>query len=149
MEFYTRFSFPALVALAGLLFVMAVYTLLVLLAQVGCLTGRPFENPDGTRDDWSEQKVFFGIAWADLTVACPTAALAFILIFLAPRWGLFLLSLVAFWFLWANVMTTVTSLRFERPALSAKWFVVFPTGAVVGLGYIVWMLLHFRQVFMP
>ena len=57
------------------------------------------------------------------------------------------MGMVSFWFLWANVMTTVTSLRFERPKITFQWFVVFPLGAVVGLSFLAWIIAHFDIVF--
>ena len=71
------------------------------------------------------------------------------LVFLAPRWGFFLLGMVSFWFLWANVMTTLTSLRFEKPRITLQWLVVFPLGAVVGVSFLAWTVAHFELVFGP
>lgn len=130
-----------------LLTLIAVFTGLVLFAQVGCLRGRPFENPDGTKDDWREQKLFYGIAWADILVACPLSFVAVALVFLAPRWGFFLMGMAGFWFVWANLVMTITSLRFERPRITAQWIVVFPTGSVVGLALLLWIVVHFDLVF--
>jgi hypothetical protein len=130
-----------------LLALITVFTGLVLFAQIGCLRGKPFENPDGTKDDWREQKIFLGIALADILVACPLSFIGVALVFLAPRWGFFLMGMVSFWFVWANIVTTLTSLRFERPRITARWIVVFPTGAVVGLALLLWVVLHFDLVF--
>lgn len=132
-----------------LLAVTSLVTVIVLFAQIGCLRGKPFENPDGTRDDWREQKVFYGIAWADILVACPVSFAAIVLVFLEPRLGFLLMGMVSFWFVWANVMTTATSLRFEKPQLTPHWFVVFPMGTVIGLAFLVWIGLHFRIIFGP
>ena len=52
----SRWSLYLLLGAFGLIMVI------VLTAQVGCLRGKPFQNPDGTKDDWREQKVFYGIA---------------------------------------------------------------------------------------
>ena len=134
-------------SLYALLALIALITVVVLWAQIRCIRGRAFENPDGTKDDWREQKIFYGMAWADVTVACPASLAGLVLTATAPRWGLFILAMVSFWLLWANVMTTVTSLRFERPALTLKWVIVFPLGALVGLAYIVWTFAHFEVVF--
>ncbi|KPJ89647.1 MAG: hypothetical protein AMS18_12295 [Gemmatimonas sp. SG8_17] len=111
-----------------ILLAIALFTLLVLWAQVGVIRGKPFENPDGTKDDWHEQKILYGIAWADIFVACPVSIAALIMIFAAPRWGFYTMGLVSFWFVWTNVMTTVTSLRFEKPRVTPQWIVVFPLG---------------------
>ena len=130
-----------------LLALMALLTVLVAGAQIGCIRGRPFQNPDGTVDDWREQKIFYGMAWADLLVACPLSFVSIALVFAHPRLGLMLLVGVGTWLLWANVMTTVTSLRFEKPRLTMPWLVVFPFGGLVGAAYLAWILVHFRTVF--
>jgi hypothetical protein len=143
LSLVSRITLFALLALFGLI------TCVVYWAQIGCVRGRPFQNPDGTVDDWREQKLFYGIAWADILVACPISVSALVLIFLAPRWGFFLMGMVSFWFLWANVMTTVTSLRFENPRITLHWIVVFPLGAVLGLFYLAWTAVHFESLFGP
>jgi hypothetical protein len=137
----SRFSLYALVGLIAFL------TLLVAWAQIGCLRGRPFQNPDGTIDDWREQKIFYGMAWADLLVACPLAVMGAVLIFRSLPVGALALTGVSVWMLWANVMTTVTSLRFERPRITVQWLLVFPFGALVGLAYLCWVGIHFGAVF--
>lgn len=135
--------------LYALLVAISLITVIVLAAQIGCVRGRPFENPDGTRDDWREQRIFYGIAWADILVACPLSFTGVVLLFLAPQWGFYLLGMVSFWFVWANMMTTLTSLRFEKPRITVQWLVVFPLGSVIGLAFLVWTVLHFRLVFGP
>ena len=130
-----------------LLTIISLYTVIVLVAQIGCLTGRPFANPDGTKDDWREQRLFYGIAWADSLIACPLSFLSVVLVFLDPQRGFFLLGMVSFWFIWANVMTTATSLRFEAPKITLRWMVVFPLGALIGLGALAWILFHFDLIF--
>jgi hypothetical protein len=132
-----------------LLVAISLITVIVLIAQIGCVSGRPFENPDGTKDDWREQRVFYGIAWADILVACPLSFAGVVLVFLAPQWGFFIMGMVGFWFVWANVMKTLTSLRFEKPRITLRWFVVFPMGTMIGLAFLVWIVLHFRLVFGP
>ena len=132
-----------------LLALVSLITVIVFFAQVGCVRGKPFENPDGTKDDWREQKIFYGIAWADLLVACPLSATGVVLVFLAPRVGFFLMGMVSFWFVWANVMTTVTSLRFENPRITIQWVTVFPMGSLIGLALLSWIVLHFRMIFGP
>jgi hypothetical protein len=126
---------------------IAFLTLAVAWAQVGCLRGRFFKNPDGSSDDWREQKIFYGMAWADLVVACPLSLAALGLTLTVPKLGLLLLTGVSVWMIWANVMTTVTSLRFEKPRITLPWLVVFPFGLIVGLAYFVWILIHFEAVY--
>jgi len=132
-----------------LLTLIALITVVVLFAQMGCVRGKPFENPDGTKDDWREQRLFYGIAWADILVACPLSFAGLALVFLAPRWGFFLMGMVSFWFVWSNVMTTVTSLRFEKPRITFQWIVVFPLGTLIGLAFLAWVFVHFEVVFGP
>jgi hypothetical protein len=147
MDLITRVPVQSQIVLYVLLAAIAVFTLLILRAQIGTIRGTPFANPDGTKDDWQEQKIFYGIAWADIFVACPLSCAGLIMIFAAPRWGFYTMGLVCFWFVWADVMTTVTSLRFEQPRITLSWIVVFPLGAVIGLAFIVWTLAHFGTIF--
>jgi hypothetical protein len=137
------------VTLYVLLALFGIFTSLLLWAQINTARGRPFQNPDGTKDDWTEHRLFWGIAWADILVACPTSYVALVLMFLAPRWGFFLMGMVAFFFVWANLIFTLTSLRFERPKITLEWLVVFPTGTIVGLLYLVWAFVHFQEFLGP
>ena len=111
------------------------------------LRGKSMKNPDGSVDDWHEQKLFYGIALADITIAIPVTFIGIVLIFVGWRIGYYLTGLASFWFLWANIMTTATSLRFEKPKITFNWFIVFPFGALVALAYIVWTLVHFDTIF--
>jgi hypothetical protein len=134
-------SFYVLLAFIGVL------TVLIWWVQFGVLRGKAFKNPDGSVDDWHEQKIFYGISFADVFLACPVSLVGIVLVFLAPRWGYYLLALVSFWFVWANIMTTATSLRFEKPRLTLMWIIVYPLGALVGLAYIVWTFVHFDAIY--
>jgi hypothetical protein len=134
-------SLYVLVSLIGVL------AFIIWWAQLGVLKGKGFENPDGSVDDWHEQKIFYGIAFADVFLACPLSITGIILTFAITRWGYYLLALVSFWFLWANVMTTATSLRFEKPRITLTWVIVYPFGALVGLTYIVWSIAHFDLIY--
>lgn len=128
---------------------ISLYVLLALVIwgwQIGVLRGNAYTNPDGSKDDWHEQKITYGIAFADTVLACPAAIAGIILVFPSPRWGVFLLALVSFWLVWANIVTTATSLRFYHPRITVAWFVSFPFGALVGLAYIIWVVLHFDAV---
>jgi hypothetical protein len=117
--------------------------------QVMVLRGKSMDNPDGTTDDWHVQRLFYGIAVADLAIAIPVTFIGIVLIFVGWRVGYYLTGLASFWFLWTNTMTTATSLRFEKPRISINWFIVFPFGAIIGLAYIVWTLVHFDAIFFP
>lgn len=63
--------------------------------------------------------------------------------------GYYILALCGFWFLWANIMTTATSLRFEKPKITFIWFATFPLGSLLGLAYIVWTLVYFDAIYGP
>ena len=106
------------------------------------------KNPDGSVDDWNDQKIFYGIALADILLSVPATIIGITLVFFSPRWGHYVLTLVSFWFVWANTMTTATSLRFEKPKISLAWFIAFPLGALVGLAYIIWTIFHFDVIFL-
>ena len=140
----SRISLYIILALFGL------YSLLLLVWQVMVLRGKAFKNPDGSTDDWHEQKMFYGIAFADVFVACPANIVGIALVFLCPRWGYYLLALASFWWVWANVMTTATSLRFYNPRLKPlSWLVGYPAGILLGLAYIAWTIVHFDFIFRP
>lgn len=115
--------------------------------QINVFRGKSMKNPDGSADDWHEQKLFYGIALADFTIAVPVTLIGIVLIFVGARIGYYITGLASFWFLWANVMTTATSLRFEKPKITPMWFVVYPLGAILGLAYIVWSLIYFQEIF--
>jgi hypothetical protein len=138
----SRITLYLLLALIGIL------TLVIWWVQAGVLRGRAFKNPDGSVDDWHEQRIFYGISFADVFLACPVSFAGIVLLFLFPRWGYYLLALVSFWLLWANTMTTATSLRFEKPKITLSWFIVYPFGSIAGLAYIVWTLVHFDTIYL-
>ena len=140
-------SLVSQISLYVLMVLIGVYALLVGGFQVMVLKGKAMKNPDGSSDDWHEQKTHYGIAFADILLACPLSITGIILVFFAPRWGYYLLALVSFWFVWANTMTTATSLRFEQPNINLNWLIVFPSGILVGLAYIVWTVIHFDIIY--
>jgi hypothetical protein len=116
--------------------------------QVMVMKGKAVKNADGSVDDWHEQKIFYGIAVADIFLACPAAIAGITMVFVSPRWGYYVLALVSFWFVWTNIMTTVTSLRFESPKITFGWFIAFPFGSLVGLAYIIWTFIHFNVIYL-
>ena len=133
----------SLLVLTGLI---ALITVLLLWWQVQVLKGRAMDNPDGSKDDWHEQEILYGMAVADVLIACPLALLGVVLTLLEPGVGIFVLALVSFFFLWVNVATTTTSLRFRDPKVTASWFIIFPLGSIVGAAYLAWALLHIEIV---
>lgn len=142
-------SFVSQIWLYVLLALIGVLALVIWGWQVVVLRGNAMNNPDGSSDDWHEQKILYGMAFADVFLACPASVAGIVLVFVSPRWGFYLLALVSFWFVWANIMSTVTSLRFERPKITVSWIIAFPLGILVGLAYIVWTLIHFDTIFLP
>ncbi|MEW6348739.1 MAG: hypothetical protein AB1646_06725 [Thermodesulfobacteriota bacterium] len=138
------------VSLYVLLALMGLFALLLWGLQIMILKGKPFKNPDGSTDDWHEQKSHYGVAFADVFVACPANIVGIVLVFVSPRWGYYLLALVSFWWVWANVMTTATSLRFYNPRHSPiSWVIGYPLGILLGLAYIVWTIVHFDTIYSP
>ena len=135
------------ISLYALLTLMGLFSLLVFGWQIMILRGKAMQNPDGTSDDYHEQKTHYGIAFADVFLACPVCFAAIALVFISPRWGFYMLVMVAFWFVWANLMTTATSLRFENPKRSLNWWIAFPTGIIIGLAFILWTVIHFDIIY--
>jgi len=135
-------SLPSEISLYVLLALLGLFVILVFAWQIAVLRGKAMDNPDGTVDDWHEQKILYGMAVADLVLACPITVAGVTLVLIGSSWGHYALILTSFWFVWANTTTTVTSLRFERPRITASWLVVYPLGALIGLGYIAWSIAH-------
>lgn len=135
------------VILYVLLALMGFVSIVVWWWQVMVMKGKAMKNPDGSVDDWHEQKILYGMAIADIFLACPATIAGIIMIFVSPRWGYYILALVSFWFVWANIMTTVTSLRFEKLKFTFSWFIAFPFGSLIGLAYIIWTFIHFDTIY--
>jgi hypothetical protein len=128
-----------LLVLTGLL---ALIFVLLLWWQVQVMKGKTMENPDGSVDDWHEQEILYGMAVADVFVACPLAFVGVVVTFLDPGYGILILAMASFFQLWVNVATTVTSVRFRQPKMSVNWFFIFPFGSILGGAYLVWVLVH-------
>lgn len=131
-----------------LLALMGFIALVVSFWQFNVIKGKAMKNPDGSVDDWHEQKIFYGIAVADLLLSVPATFVGIIMVFVSPRWGHYILTLVSFWFVWANIMTTATSVHFEKPKINKSWFIAFPFGCFVGLAYIIWAIIYFDVIFL-
>ena len=134
-------------SLSGLLGVMGLLGLLIGFFQFRTMRGGAFHNCDGSKDDWREQPTHYGIALADVFVACPVNTAGVILAFMGSRWGFYLLALASFWWLWANVLTTATSLKFHKPKITLMWFITFPLGALLGLAYMALTFIHFDALY--
>ncbi|MCD4692721.1 MAG: hypothetical protein K8R79_07400 [Calditrichales bacterium] len=135
------------ISLYVLMFLMGVIALLIFIWQVNVLKGKAMKNPDGSLDSWHEQKILYGIAVADLILACPATIAGILLVFIWPQWGYYLLTLVSFWVVWANIMTPAASLRFEKPKISLNWFIAFPFSILLGIAYIIWTIVHFNIIY--
>jgi hypothetical protein len=135
------------IILYSILACMSLIIIVVLWWQIQVLKGKAMKNPDGAFDDWHEQKIFFGIAIADIFVAIPTTLAGIIMILINIHWGFYILALASFWFFWSNIMTTTTSLRFEKPKMTIEWFIVYPFGTLVGLAYIIWSIIYFDMIY--
>jgi hypothetical protein len=59
-------SLPSLVSFYVLLTLIGLFALLVWGWQIKVLQGKAMQNPDGTSDDWHEQKTHYGIAFSSL-----------------------------------------------------------------------------------
>jgi hypothetical protein len=140
-------SFLSHVSLYMVLGIMGIICLIIWGWQIRVLKGKAMKNPDDSFDNWHEQKTHYGIAFADIFLACPVNIAGIVLVFFSPRWGYYLLALVSFWWIWANTMTTATSVRFEKPKITLSWIIVFPFGILVGLAYIVWTIIHFDTIY--
>ena len=138
-SFLSQITSYVLIAFIGLL------SVLILWFQINVFRGKRMPNPDGSADDWHEQEIFYGIAVADILFACPLGISIVLLVLAGSPWGFFLLPAHGFYFLWANTMTTATSLRFHNPKLTLMWFIVFPLGMLVGAATLVWSAAHFAR----
>ncbi|UCD05412.1 MAG: hypothetical protein JSV98_09920 [candidate division WOR-3 bacterium] len=135
------------ITLYVLLALMGLDAVIVFLWQIMVMKGKAMKNTDGSFDDWHTQKIFYGIALADIFLACPVTIASIIMVLASSRWGYYTLALVSFWFVWANIMTTATSLRFESPKFTFIWFITFPLGSLIGLAYIIWNFIHFDLIY--
>jgi hypothetical protein len=140
-------SLMSRISLYVLLALVAFLTAILLWFQAQVMIGKPMKNPDGSFDDWHRQRTHFGIAFADLFITCPVSVAAIVLTLQSSPWGHYLLTMVGFFYVWANTMTTATSLRFEKPTMTFMWFLVFPFGILVGLAIIAWMATHLEVVY--
>ncbi len=135
------------IILYGDISIMGVFCLLLGYWQLNVFRGRSMDNPDGSKDDWHEQKILYGIAFCDLAIIIPVALIGITLIFFERAIGYYLTGLVSFWFIWVNLAFTLTSIRFHRPRITCSWILVYPFGLLIGLIYFSWSLVHFDIIF--
>lgn len=139
----------SLISLYLLLAMLGALALIIALWQFRVLRGQTLKNPDGSVDGWHEQKAHYGMAFADVFVACPVTLAGIVLVVVGSRWGFFLLTLSGAWLVWTNVMTTANSLRFENPRINLIWLATYPLGGLIGLVWIIWTGFHFDRIFLP
>ncbi len=137
-------SMITLWVMAGL---FAVISIALFFAQLYVLSGRAFPNPDGSTDDWHEQPIIFGMALADVVFSVPVTLLGVALLWVDLKVGVFVLSMSAFWMIYANIFTTATSLRFHKPRMTLAWVLTFPFGIALGMAMLFWVWWHFTLLF--
>jgi len=140
-------SITSLVSLYIIMGLLALIFAILWWWQIQVIKGKAMKNPDGSVDDWHEQKILYGIAVADVFIACPLVFIGVILILFGFKLGFFLLALDSFFYLWINTATTMTSLRFQKPKITIIWLIVYPFGAILGFAYLVWTIIHFDIIF--
>ena len=64
------------ISLYVFLILIGLFSLLIFGWQIMILRGKAMQNPDGTTDDYQEQKAHYGIAFADIFRACPASIIA-------------------------------------------------------------------------
>ncbi len=140
-------STPSLVILYVIVGIMDLGLIVLWGWQLQVFRGKPMENPDGSKDDWNEAPLCYGIALADMVIAVPTALVATVLMILEYRVGHYLFGAIAWWFVWVNFATTVSSIRFHKPKMSFGWLFSYPGLVAFGLAYLVWEFVHWDVVF--
>lgn len=78
--------FLSQVILYVLLALMGFVSIVLCWWQFMVMKGKAMKNPDGSVDDWHEQKLFYGIAIADIFLACPATIAGIIMVVASPRW---------------------------------------------------------------
>ncbi|KGK99730.1 hypothetical protein LI82_00480 [Methanococcoides methylutens] len=143
LELLSRVTLYVLLVLFGLI------TLILGWFQINVYKGKAMDNPDGSTDDWHEQKILFGMSLADIIIICPATFVGIALILIDSHWGFFILVVLSFWHVWVNTSFTVTSLRFEKPEMTFMWFMAYPFGILLGISYLIWIVVHFDVIFFP
>lgn len=144
MSQLSSLSLTILYVVVGLI---SIYILLLWILQIKVWRGGTIKNPDGSIDDWHEHNLIYGIALADVFLSCPAGIVGAVLIFLQVKIGLYLFAMVSFFYVWANIATTATSLRFYKPKINFLWFISFPFGTLLGMIYLIWTLIYFDMIF--
>jgi hypothetical protein len=139
--------FISIIILYILLGLSGLYFILLWLWQIKVFRGKRMKNVDGSFDYWHEQNIDYGFSFADIVIGCPVGLLGVVLTFLHYQIGFYLMAMVSFWFLWVNLATTVTSLKFRKQKLNFSWFMTFPFGSLMGLAYVIWTMFYYDVIF--
>jgi len=139
--------FVSILILYILLGLSGLYFIVLWFWQIKVFKGKRMKNVDGSFDDWHEQNMDYGFSFADIVIGCPVGLLGVVLTFLHYQVGFYLVAMVSFWFLWVNLATTVTSLKFRKPKLNFSWFMTFPFGSLMSLAYILWTIFYYDVIF--
>jgi hypothetical protein len=116
--------------------------------QLMIFRGKSYKNPDGSMDGWEHQRLCYGTALGDIIYSIPLTLTASVFIFTGWRIGYYLMGLAASWCVYINIVTTSTSIRFEKPKESLLlWFFTYPFCAFLGAAYIAWSLYYFPVLF--
>lgn len=130
--------------------IIAPFTLTMIFAwwwQFQVFRGKEMKSSDGSMDSWHVEKLYYGIPVADITLGIPVSLLGTILIALGLQSGFVIWAMIAFWVVWINLATTLTSLRFEDVRFTASWIMEFPFFILLGLAYLVWFVVNYDAVF--
>jgi len=85
MQIIQTLPLASQISLYVLLILIGLFSLLLFGWQINILRGKAMQNPDGTSDNFHEQKTHYGIAFADVFLACPASFMAIALVFISPR----------------------------------------------------------------
>lgn len=139
--------FASILILYILLGLSGLYFIALWFWQIKVFKGKRMSNVDGSFDDWHEHKMDYGFSFADIVIGCPVGLLGVVLTFLHYQVGFYIMAMVSFWFVWVNLATTVTSLRFQKPKFNFSWFMTFPFGCLMSLAYLIWIIFYYDKIF--
>ena len=138
--------FVSILILYILLGFSGLYFIILWFWQIKVFRGKRMNNVDGSFDDWHEHNMDYGFSFADIVIGCPVGLLGVVFTFLHYQVGFYIMAMVSFWFIWVNLATTVTSLKFCSPKISFSWFMTFPFGSLMSLAYIVWTIYYYDVI---
>lgn len=116
--------------------------------QFQVFRGKAMKNPDGSSDDWHDEPMVYGLALADMVFSIPVGLIGIIFILVGYPLGHYIMGMVAFWFVWINLATTATSLRFNKPRTNlVAWVLAYPALVMLGLAYLGWIGVHYETFF--